>query len=75
MTGMITWKRSEQPEERSRREEREDTRNVIVCASDANYLFRVLGISEDKNNFRESVTELLLLGDRAGLAETKPAEC
>lgn len=70
MTGMLTWRRSEQPQETSWREERGDTRNVIVCAPNANYLFRVLGITEDKNNFKE----LLLPCDRAGLAQMKPAE-
>lgn len=73
MTGMITW-RSEQSQETSRKEEREDTRNGIVCAPDANYLSSVLGIAEDKNNFRESFIELLLPWDRTGLAQMKPAE-
>lgn len=74
MTGKLTWRRSEQSQETSRREDREDTRNGVVCAPDANYLFRVLGITEDKNNFRKCLTELLLPCDRAGLAQMKPAE-
>lgn len=74
MTGMLTWRRSEQSQETSRREEIEDTRNGVVCAPDANYHFRVLGVTEDNKNFRESLTELLLPCDRAGLAQMKPAE-
>lgn len=74
MTRKLTWRRSEQSQETSRREEREDSRTGIVYAPDANYVFRILGITEDKNNFRESLTELLLPCDRAGLAQMKPAE-
>lgn len=73
VTGMVTGRRSEKSQEASRREEGEDTRNGIVCSPDANYLSRIWGITED-NNFRESLSELLLPCDRAGPAQMKPAE-
>lgn len=70
---MLAGSRSEQSQKKARRDEREDTRKETVCSPDANYLFTILGITADKNNCSESLTDLLLPCDRAAPAQMEPA--